>query len=308
MKLDYIFVDEISMLHSNFYKILMIIKKLKNCKLIISGDFNQLDVINDLQKYNYKDASILKELCDNNIIKLSKCRRSDDILFNLIQFDNIPNLEKTNFNKNETEVNICWTNEKRKSVNDKYMKLAYKKDKTRYYFRLPKLQYDENSQDVILVRNMPLIAKVNNSKLKLINNDRYIITKIDVDENEMTVKAVRNETTLKKDEFQKVFNIKEDDYKKLYKVGCVFTKNNDKYVVTKINTQEITFKIDGNEIIIQKDEFQKLFRVGYCFTCHSVQGMSIDKPYTIHEWERMHQKLKYVALSRATKKENINII
>ncbi len=29
MKLDYIFVDEISMLHSNFYKILMIIKKLK---------------------------------------------------------------------------------------------------------------------------------------------------------------------------------------------------------------------------------------------------------------------------------------
>jgi hypothetical protein len=54
MKLDYLFVDEVSMLHSNFYKILMIIKKLKNCKLIISGDFNQLDVINDLQKYNYK--------------------------------------------------------------------------------------------------------------------------------------------------------------------------------------------------------------------------------------------------------------
>ena len=65
------------------------------------------------KKYNYKNSSILKELCDNNIIKLSKCRRSDDILFNLIQFDNIPNLEKTNFNKNETEVNICWTNEKK---------------------------------------------------------------------------------------------------------------------------------------------------------------------------------------------------
>ena len=32
----------------------MIIKKLKNCKLIISGDFNQLDVINDLQKYIIK--------------------------------------------------------------------------------------------------------------------------------------------------------------------------------------------------------------------------------------------------------------
>ena len=35
----------------------------------------------------------------NNIIKLSRCRRSDESLFNLVQFDNIPNLEKTNFNK-----------------------------------------------------------------------------------------------------------------------------------------------------------------------------------------------------------------
>jgi hypothetical protein len=95
MKLDYLFADEVSMLHSNFYKNLMIIKKLKNCKLIISGDFNQLDVINDLQKYNYKDASILKELCDNNILKLTNCRRANCILFNLIQFENIPNLEKS---------------------------------------------------------------------------------------------------------------------------------------------------------------------------------------------------------------------
>ncbi len=34
--------------------------------------------------YEYKDKSILKELCDNNLIQLSKCRRSDDTLFNLI--------------------------------------------------------------------------------------------------------------------------------------------------------------------------------------------------------------------------------
>ena len=49
MKMDYLFVDEVSMLHSNFYKFLMIVEKLKNCKLIISGDFNQLDVIIDSQ-------------------------------------------------------------------------------------------------------------------------------------------------------------------------------------------------------------------------------------------------------------------
>ena len=107
---------------------------------------------------------------------------------------------------------------------------------------------------MILVRKTPLIAKVNNSKLKIINNERYIITKIDVDENEITIQN------------------------------------------------------DRNEIIIQKDDFQKLFRVGYAFTVHSCQGLTINQPYTIHEWERMHQRLKYVALSRSSSYENINII
>ncbi len=55
------------------------------------------DVINDVQKYSYKDASILKELCDNNILNLTNCRRANSILLNLIQFDNIPYLEKSVF-------------------------------------------------------------------------------------------------------------------------------------------------------------------------------------------------------------------
>ena len=134
------------------------------------------------------------------------------------------------------------------------MKIAYQKDKTKYYLRLPKLQYDQNSQDVILVRKTPLIAKVNNWKLKLINNESYTITKIDVD------------------------------------------------------NQEITIQNDRNEITITKDEFQKLFSVGYAFTIHACQGMIIDKPYTIYEWEQLNKKLKYVALSRATQKEHFNII
>jgi nitrogen regulatory protein PII-like uncharacterized protein len=193
-------------------------------------------------------------LCDNNILKLTNCRRSNSILFNLIQFENIPNLEKSVFSNKETEINICWTNETRKLVNDKYMKLAYKKDRTRYYFKIPKLQYDENSQDVILVRKTPLIAKVNNSKLNLINNERYTITKIDVD------------------------------------------------------NQEITVQNNRNEVIIESSDFQKLFRVGYAFTAHSCQGLTINEPYTIHEFDIMHKKLKYVVLSRSSKYEYINII
>jgi ATP-dependent exoDNAse (exonuclease V) alpha subunit len=254
MTLDYIFIDEVSMLHSNFYKILMVIKKLKQCKLIISGDFNQLDVINDVQKYDYKSTCIIKELCDNNNLQLTKCRRSDDKLFNMIQFENIPNLTQDNFNNKDSDVNICWTNAKRKEINEKYMIAAWKKAKTKNYIKLEKLPYDDNSQDVTLVNKTPLIGKVNNSKLGIINNERYTITKVD------------------------------------------------------INARHITIKNDRNEIIIHAENFQKLFRIGYAFTTHSSQGMSIDKPYTIHEFNRMSKKLKYVALSRSTKHEYINIM
>jgi ATP-dependent exoDNAse (exonuclease V) alpha subunit len=172
----------------------------------------------------------------------------------MIQFDNIPNLTQDNFNDKDTDVNICWTNAKRKEINDKYMNAAWKKAKTKNYIKLEKLPYDENSQDVTLVNKTPLIGKVNNSKLGIINNERYTITKVD------------------------------------------------------INARHITIKNDRNEIVIHAENFQKLFRIGYAFTTHSSQGMSIDKPYTIHEFNRMSKKLKYVALSRSTKHEYINIM
>ena len=134
------------------------------------------------------------------------------------------------------------------------MNAAWKKAKTKNYIELQKLPYDENSQDVKLVNKTPLIGKVNNSKLGIINNERYAISKVD------------------------------------------------------INSRHITIKNDRNEFVIGADEFQKLFRIGYAFTNHSSQGMSIDKPYTIHEFNRMSKKLKYVALSRSTKHEYINIM
>jgi DNA polymerase III delta prime subunit len=281
-QLDYIFVDEVSMLHSNFYKILMIIKQLKKCKIIVSGDFNQLDVIGDLHKYDYKNSSILKELCDYNNINLQTCRRSNDKLFNLIKFDNINNLTVDDFKNDlniDNQINICWTNNTRKKINSKYMDALYKKAKTGNYISLKKLEHDDNSQDVILLAKTPLIAKVNNKSLKLINNERYIIKKVLVPSRELIVENSRQVA-------------KRDDE------GVLLTDQDGNIIMHTI-TKTLTIKAD---------EFQNLFRIGYAFTCHSCQGMSIDQPYTIHEFDRMDQKLKYVSLSRATKHENINII
>ena len=58
---------------------------------------------------------------------------------------------------------------------------------------------------------------------------------------------------------------------------------------------------------VNDNAFQRRFRVAFAATCHSSQGLSIKEPYLIHQWNLYTNKMRYVALSRATEYENINI-
>ena len=73
-----------------------------------------------------------------------------------------------------------------------------------------------------------------------------------------------------------------------------------------INT--IIIKNEMKSMTINANEFNKLFRVAYASTSYSVQGMSINKPYTIHQFNIMDEHHKYVSLTRATTIDNINIL
>jgi hypothetical protein len=115
------------------------------------------------------------------------------------------------------------------------------------------LSYDDNSQDEILNKVVPIISKVNNEDIGIFNNQRFKIVKMGAF----------------------IITI-EDDFKKLKKKNI--------------------------------PDFQKLFLVAYGCTIHSSQGMSIGEPYTIHEWDRLDQRLRYVALSRSRASEYINVM
>ena len=76
-----------------------------------------------------------------------------------------------------------------------------------------------------------------------------------------------------------------------------------------IKSNKIIIKNDNNDKIdINIEDINKLFYLGFCFTTHRAQGETIDKDYTIYEWDKMDTKLRYVALSRATNKKYINIV
>ena len=86
--------------------------------------------------------------------------------------------------------------------------------------------------------------------------------------------------------------------------------NNQPFTIKKIDYTDKNIIIEDKDIQIPIpiDQFQKMFYVAYCITVHKSQGETYNHAYTIHEFERFNDSLKYVALSRATDLKLINII
>ena len=258
INLDYIFIDEISMVKEVFYKFFVMLKRIKpNTKFIIAGDFNQLPPINDRiqenidYEFNYKNSLALKELCDFNMLQLSKCRRSDDILYNMCKFENIDKIDTSVFGSEFTMKHLAFTNKKRIEINKKCMDT----DKIKYHGKKYILEaniHDANSQEVILYPKLPVICKKNDEPQNLINNEQFIVSKLTS--------------------------------------SSVYVKNDEK------------------ELVIDMDKFQEFFYPAYCITIHRAQGASFNFPYTIHEFNRLNKRLRYVSLTRSTDMKFINII
>jgi hypothetical protein len=96
-------------------------------------------------------------------------------------------------------------------------------------------------------------------------------------------------------------------------------KNNDKmdiynsevFTIHQVNTDEHTFSIMVKDQLLtfQASDFKYMFFPAYCVTIHVSQGCTFDKPYTIYDWSyvNMDKSAKYVALSRGTSINNIQI-
>ena len=271
--IKYIIIDEISMVKEIFYKIFISIKRTcPDIKFILVGDFKQLQPVKDrIENCDYEHSPALFELCDGNKLILNKCRRSDAVLFNLCQKENIDSITSggDTFDSKFSDRHICFTNFKRIAINkscmDKHINTVLTNAKKRNIIRkrndqlpiiikLKKLLYDPNSQDVSLLAGMPVIARINSKNNNIVNNQTFKIIKI----------------------------------------------NNDNMILSDDETKE--------QITIYINEFQKLFYIAYAITCHKSQGCTFNFNYSIHEWDLFSPQMKYVALSRATNIKYINIM
>ena len=255
-KLKYIFVDEISMVKEVFYQILLSMKYFNpELKFILVGDFNQLPPVKDNVRENiYQDSRALYELVDFCKLQLTKCRRSDDVLFNLCKdiIDGIE-IDIARFETRKlTYLNVSYTNATRKEVNMICMDRYLNEHKPSKVVQIKKLQYDDNSQDYTLAIGMPLIARKTSSTVNVVNNEIFKVEKI----------------------------------------------MSDKIVLSN----DLKDKVE-----IPLCRVDKLFHLAFAMTIHKSQGATFDDSYTIHEWNRLDKRLKYVGLSRSSDIGLINI-
>lgn len=228
--LDYIMVDEISMVKEVFYRLMYHINnKYKHIKWVISGDFQQLSPVNDIRQFNYSESLILKQICKDNMVLLNKCRRADNTFFN--DCKNVMNLDVTNYiNKKATMKHLCYTNSLRKQLNDKCMRRYMSQNKySLKYVTVEANEKNKKSQQTHVYTNLPLIGSITNKALGIINSDEYFVQKLTAPT--VLIKEVHGD-----------------------KVIEMFV-----YDVTKY------------------------FQPSYAISIHSSQGISIDKPYSIHQ-------------------------
>ena len=85
--------------------------------------------------------------------------------------------------------------------------------------------------------------------------------------------------------------------------------NGEEFTVDSFDKINATLKYDGTDrtVKIPLKEITQFFYPSYCITVHKSQGSSFDFPYTIYEFDKFDERLKYVALSRSTNKNYINI-
>ena len=85
--------------------------------------------------------------------------------------------------------------------------------------------------------------------------------------------------------------------------------NNELFTIKKITDKHIIIHDDDDKVIeIEINKFQRLFYVAYSITVCKSQGSTFDYSYSIHEFERFDERLKYVACSRSSNIKHMSIV
>ena len=186
------------MISEQFLKFFSTFKRMKpDVKFLLCGNFEQLlPVCDRVKDADYEGSPVIFELSDGNRINLSKCRRSDDKIYNMCLPENIENIKPSDYGNKLCKTNLCFTNETRKNVNQCLMKRF---SKNKHNTKVEKLVYDDNSQDAILYKGLPIISRkttniqTDDDKVHICKNEIFKIKRLSNDKSTIDIISPDNE-------------------------------------------------------------------------------------------------------------------
>ena len=302
--LDFLIIDECSMINKQIYLHLRNIKVLyPNIGIILIGDYQQIPAVEnnrgkDFAIYtNIVDTQLIKWLCDFNIIHLTENKRSSEEgvkmfnLYNKVIATDYSNTNGKRFRKYPKElkefmggakfnpwtdfkgINICNRNATKDCINFLIVhKIA------------PKWGMGDKQHDCEPFEN------AEGQRLKSKYVEKIWVKRA---EGEMTCRVVADK-------------------------GTDLYYNNQEFAIINIDTDKedwgITLcdTITHDEVEITRTMLYKHFDYAYAMTIHRSQGSSFDSDYTINDYDTLKRdsagnKILYVALSRTTNSKFIQI-
>jgi ATP-dependent exoDNAse (exonuclease V) alpha subunit len=207
--IEYIIIDEVSMMKEMFYQLFSTIKiTFPKIKFILTGDFSQFKPVKDTWDGDYKNSPATFILCDGNRLQLNKCRRSDSELFNV--YTKIQNVDIYEFPYVEnTYLNLSYKHSTRIRVNHECQERFLTEHKRKSLF-IPKDELNNKTQDVNLCVGMPVICHKTHQKknkkvdenLFVLNSERFKVKEIKKD---VIILDGEREIEIHKDLFHKYF-------------------------------------------------------------------------------------------------------
>jgi hypothetical protein len=267
-KYNTIIIDEISMIPKEIWRRLCLLKQeLPHLIFLLLGDEKQIPPVEEETIQDYFNHPAVKYLCNYNKNILNVRKRYDETLYNLLEdVDKIDIYDKVAYPPLTTTRNICYFNKTRIRVNKMW------NDKLRSVNDLfiPKYTNDKNADDEHAKQSQDMYIYIGLPVIAM-------RTKFDKAEGLLFANSETFEVCIIGDDYISMYNERPDDNgnKELYVYNCPI------------------------------EDFNKYFLMNYCSTTHKCQGETITENFTIYDWNAMDTKLRYTALSRGKKVEQV---
>ena len=123
---EYIFIDEVSMISSNLWGVLRDIKRIYKFKYILVGDFNQLPPVEE-NNYDVLNSELFAELADGQMLHLTRNYRAEKdpefktFIEDLEKAKEGDKIDVTKYGNKEQRKSLAWTNKTRHAINSQWM-------------------------------------------------------------------------------------------------------------------------------------------------------------------------------------------